>query len=419
MEVAPVRSLWKGTISFGLVTIPVKLYAATEEKGLHFNLLHEECRTPIQYRKFCPTCEREVAAEEIVKGYEFEKGRYVLVTEEELASIPVAAKKTVEILDFVDLTEIDPVFYDKTYYLEPGEGGAKAYALLRRAMAETGKIAMAKVIIRSKESLAAIRLFKEGVLAMETMYFPDEVRSTAGLSAIAEPALKPQELAMARDLILSLSMPFDPGKYQNEYRDAVLEVIAAKAHGEEAVQPVEKPERGRVVDLMAALRASIRAAEEARGKRGAEAGAMPVVAPAVAAQPDGAVPAADPVAAAAPEAAVPDGVIPAGEPAAAVAAAQPSPEPRSVPTAARRERAVPVVARPAVAPPAAAPAVAAPAVAVPAAVAAGAPGAPAVFPPPLVTPPPRSPAPGRPRLTGVVARPRPPVPARSTGREVH
>lgn len=257
--------MWKGAISFGLVTIPVKLYAATEAKDLHFKQLHKQCGTPIRYKKFCPTCEVDVDAAQIVKGYEIERESYVTVEEEELESIPVAASRALEIVDFIELSEIDPVFYEKTYYLEPGDGGSKPYALLRRAMEETGRIAVAKVVMRSKESLAAIRVFKEGVLALETMHFPDEVRSPAGLKGIVEPELRPQELEMAKSLVLSLSAPFEPGKYQNEYRDAVLQLISAKAHGAAPAPEAAEPKAGRVADLMEALRASIQVAEAERG----------------------------------------------------------------------------------------------------------------------------------------------------------
>ncbi|HWI53971.1 MAG TPA: Ku protein [Symbiobacteriaceae bacterium] len=177
--------------------------------------------------------------------------------------------------------------YDKTYYLEPGEGGAKAYALLRRAMEMTGRIAIARVVIRSKESLAAIRVFQNGVLALETMHFPDEVRSPAGLTGIVEPDLRQQEIEMATNLIASLAGDFTPEKFQNEYRSALLELIEAKVSGEEVVAVEAPPERGRVVDLMEALRASIRQAESERGE---PAG----VGPAVAAPPAGAPPAPAP-----------------------------------------------------------------------------------------------------------------------------
>lgn len=275
------RSMWKGSISFGLVTIPVKLYAATESRDLKFNLLHEACRTPVQYRKWCPHCDREVAGEEIVKGFEYERGRYVTVTEEEIKGIPVAAAHTLEIVDFVRLEEIDPIYFDRTYYLEPGEGGARAYALLRRAMAETGRIALARVVIRTRESLAAIRVFQGGVLALETMHFPEEIRSPAGLTAITEPELKPQEVEMAVNLISSLSGTFEPAKFENRYREALLELIEAKVAGEEVVQPEAPPDRGTVVDLMTALRASIQQAESARQGEGGTQREAPAAAPAL------------------------------------------------------------------------------------------------------------------------------------------
>lgn len=264
------RSMWKGAISFGLVTIPVKLYAATEARDLRFNLLHEPCRTPIQYRKFCPNCDREVESGEIVKGYEFERGRYVTLSDEDFESIPLAAKRTIEIVGFVRLAEIDPVYYDKTYYLEPAEGGAKAYALLRHAMEVAGRVAVARVVIRSRESLAALRVFQGGVIAMETMHFPDEVRSVAGLTGIAAPELKPQEIEMATGLIESLATEFAPERFENEYRNALLELIQAKVAGTPPDVAAPVPEQGRVVDLMEALRASIQAAE---GQRSAAPGA--------------------------------------------------------------------------------------------------------------------------------------------------
>lgn len=260
--------MWKGSISFGLVTIPVKLYAATEARDLRFNLLHDQCRTPVQYRKWCPSCDREVAQEEIVKGFEYERGQYVVLAEEDFESIPLAAAHTLEIVDFVRLEQIDPIYFDRTYYLEPGEGGARAYALLRKAMEESGRIAVARVVIRTRESLAAIRVFQNGVLALETMHFPEEIRSPAGLTAIAEPDLRQQELEMAINLVTSLSGDFEPEKFENRYRQALLSVIEAKVAGEEVVQVEEAPPRGKVADLMAALQASIRQAEAARGTLG-------------------------------------------------------------------------------------------------------------------------------------------------------
>ncbi|HEY3368213.1 MAG TPA: Ku protein [Symbiobacteriaceae bacterium] len=272
--------MWKGSISFGLVTIPVKLYTATEDKDLSFHLLHDECRTRVQYKKWCPNCDREVAGDEIVRGYELDRGRYVILTDEDFESIPLVSARTLEIVDFVRLDQIDPVYFDRTYYLEPGEGGAKAYALLRRAMAETGRIAIARVVIRAKESLAAIRVFENGVLALETMHFPEEIRSTAGLTGIAQPELQPQELEMAKGLVASLAGDFRPERFQNQYRDALLSIIEAKAAGAE-IEPAPAPERGKVVDLMDALRASIRLAEQARGQAPAVEATAGVPAPGV------------------------------------------------------------------------------------------------------------------------------------------
>lgn len=260
------RAMWKGTISFGLVTIPVKLYAATESKDLRFNLLHRPCRTPVQYRKWCPRCEQEVEQEEILRGYAVEPGRYVTFEEDELESIPVAAKKTLEIVGFIALSEIDPVYFDRTYYLEPAEGGAKPYALLRRAMETTGRVAVARVVIRSRESLAVLRAFGDRALAMETMHFPEEVRPIEALTGITQPEVRPQELEMAVSLVESLTMPFEPHRFENRYRQALLELIEAKAAGLTVQQAEAPPERGRVADLMEALRASIQAAGAQRPK---------------------------------------------------------------------------------------------------------------------------------------------------------
>lgn len=260
------RSLWKGAISFGLVNIPVKLYAATERKDIRFNYLHRQCNTPIRYEKHCPTCNKPVDQEEIVRGYEFEKGRYVIIEDEDIESVAVEATKTVDIVDFVDLRQIDPVYFDKTYYLEPAETGGKPYQLLKKALEETNKIAVAKVVIRSKQVLAVIRVYGQA-LAMETIFFPDEIRQVGQLSLAGDTRLNEQELSMAVSLVNSLASDFNPEKYNNEYREAILELIHQKAQGEE-IRPVSpEPTTGRVVDLMAALEASLKAAEEQKAKR--------------------------------------------------------------------------------------------------------------------------------------------------------
>ncbi|NLY92136.1 MAG: Ku protein [Firmicutes bacterium] len=252
------RTLWKGAISFGLVNIPVKMYTATERKDLHFHQLHATCKTPIQYRKFCPTCQVEVNPEELVRGYEYEKGKYVILRDEDFQLLPGENTKTIDILDFVDLAEIDPVYFDRSYYLGPNPGGEKAYALLKQAMAETGKIAIARVMIRTKTVLACIRGWDQ-LLVMETMFFPDEIRAPELITAeFKEVKLHPNEISMATSLIGNLSAPFDPEKYTNEYRSKLMEMIQAKIAGEEVAVP-DAPETGKVVDLMEALRASLQA----------------------------------------------------------------------------------------------------------------------------------------------------------------
>ncbi len=255
------HSLWKGAISFGLVNIPVRLYTATEKKDLKFRYLHSECHTPIRYERICPTCNREVAQEELVWGYEYEKDKFVILDQADFESIPLETTRTIDIVDFVNLSEIDPIYFEKSYYLEPGEGGQKAYALLKKAMEDTGKIAIAKVVIRSKEALAAVRVYGKA-LAMETMFYPDEIRSTEALANLeTEPTLHENEIAMATTLISNLSASFKPEKYTNEYRKALMELINARIQGEKFETPPPR-EHGQVIDLMAALEASLRATED-------------------------------------------------------------------------------------------------------------------------------------------------------------
>ncbi len=258
------RTLWKGAVSFGLVNIPIKMYVATEHKDIKFNFLHKECMNPIQYRKFCPHCDREIASEEIVRGYEYQKGSYVVINEEDLERIPLENTKTIDILDFVDLTQVDPIYFDKTYYLEPSQGGEKAYGLLIEAMSQTGKVAIAKVIIRSKQSLAALRI-KDQVLIMETIFWPDEIRSPSALNlGVDRSKLHNNEIKMAVSLIENLSTSFEPAKYQNEYRQALWELIESKIVGKEVVAAAPVADRDNVVDLMEALKASVKLAEETR-----------------------------------------------------------------------------------------------------------------------------------------------------------
>lgn len=256
------RTIWKGAVSFGLVSIPVKLFPATEQKDVKFRYLHKTCQAPVQYKRVCTVCGQEVAQEELVRGYEYEPGRYVIISEEDLEKIPDERTRTVDIVDFVSLQEIDPVYFDRTYYLAPGEAGEKAYSLLHLAMAETGKIAVAKVVIRNKESLAVIRGFRN-LLVMETVFYPDEIRDSALLPGFAgEVRLHDNEIKMARELIQNLATDFMPEKYTDQYRKKLLELIHAKIEGEQIAIP-ETAAKGKVVDLMEALKASVEIAKKA------------------------------------------------------------------------------------------------------------------------------------------------------------
>lgn len=255
-EVLVMRSIWKGSISFGLVNIPVSLYAATEDKRISFNQLHK-CHSPIKYQKYCPVCEREVKAEEIVKGYNYNPGQYVILADEDFASLPLKTLKTIDILDFVAISEIDPIYYQKTYYLGPTETGGKAYGLLIKAMQKTDKVGIAKIALRQKESLAVLRVGSEESLLLETIFYPAEIRPVADIPYIQVVGeASERETKLAIDLINSLSVPFNPEKYIDEYRTALLELIEKKVTGEEFVE-VEKRVDPEVLDLMEALRKSI------------------------------------------------------------------------------------------------------------------------------------------------------------------
>ena len=270
------RSIWTGAISFGLVTVPVKLYSAVQRKTVRFHQLNAKTGVRIQQRRVDPTTGEEVPYEDLVKGYELTPDRYVVVEPGELEALDPRKTKTIDIEDFVDLDEIDPIYYDHPYYLAPGQGGAKPYRLLVEAMRDAGKVAIARVVIRSKEQLVAIRPMDE-VLAMATMVFADEVVDPARLDEVPaadEIETTAREVDMARQLIDSLAAPFEPGKYRDTYRDEVLELVERKAQGEEiAVQPVAD-EPGPVPDLMAALKASldqVRSREDAQGDGGSDA----------------------------------------------------------------------------------------------------------------------------------------------------
>jgi DNA end-binding protein Ku len=256
--------MWSGAISFGLVNVPVKLYSAVSRKTVRFNQLNAETGNRIQQKRVDPETGEEVGYDQIVKGYELTKDRYVVITPDELDALDPEKTRTVDIEDFVDLDEIDPVYYDHPYYLVPDKGAAKAYGLLLGAMKQANKVAIARVVLRSKEQLVAIRPAGD-VLMMETMLFHDEVVPSDDIEDLPdgkELKATDRELKMAQQLIDSLTSEFDPSSYHDEYREKVLELIEKKASGEEiAVQP-EAPEPARVPDLMAALEASLAAVKE-------------------------------------------------------------------------------------------------------------------------------------------------------------
>ncbi len=250
------QTVWKGSISFGLVNIPVRMFAATEDRDIKFRYLHKQCNTPIKYSKVCPTCNFEVGQDDIIKGFEYEPGKFVLINDEDLAGIAPEINKSIEILDFVDMKEIDPIYFAKSYYLSPQETGGKAYSLLKESMDNTGKIGIAKITIRNKQSLAAIRVF-QNLLVMETIYFPDEIRPVASVPDIPlNIKLEEKELEMAKHLIENLSTNFVPEKYTDDYRLALKELINKKIVGQE-VEVAPKETRANIIDLMEALKASI------------------------------------------------------------------------------------------------------------------------------------------------------------------
>jgi DNA end-binding protein Ku len=252
------HTVWKGAISFGLVHVPVKMFSATEDKDISMKYIHKVCGSPISYVRRCPACEVDVNWDDISRGYEYEKGKYVLFEKEELEQLSAHAEKTINIIDFVDLEEIDPIYFQKTYYLSPDQAGGNAYQLLLEAMRQSGKIGIAKIAIRSKSSLAAIRVM-EGCLAIETIFYPDEIRPISQVPNLPENVqVNDKELTMAKMLIEQLSTPFEPEKYTDDYREGLLHLIEQKVAGEEISLAPAKPETN-VIDLMAALQASIEA----------------------------------------------------------------------------------------------------------------------------------------------------------------
>lgn len=260
------RSMWKGSVSFGLVTIPIQLYAATENKNVSLRQVHERDGGRIQYKRFCSLEGVEVPYSEIAKGYQTDDGELVVLTDADLQDLPLSSSNTIDVLEFVPMESIDPLHFDRHYYLEPQKSAVKPYVLLRDALQKSGHVAIAKVALRQRETLALLRVHGD-VLVMTTMLWPDEVRKPDFAFLHEEmPQVRPQELSMAGSLIESMSEPvFDPGKYTDHYREALEAVIEAKIRGGEGVvKPPERAAKSDVVDLMAALEASVSEAKKSR-----------------------------------------------------------------------------------------------------------------------------------------------------------
>lgn len=267
------RPLWKGAISFGMVSIPVKLYTATEEKDVRFHMLHAKDMARIRQKRFCSEEDVEVDLGEIVKGYEVSPGNYVVMEDEDFEKVPVNTTHTIEITDFVSLEQIDPILYQKTYYLEPEDIGMKPFALLMRALEETGRVAIAKVTLRQKEQLCTLRIY-QNTIALETMFYSDEVRSTAELSVPGEDVqISDRELTMAKSIVDMLTGEFDYEQYKDNYREALLEIIRKKAEGQVIEAPA--PVAAKITDLTEALRASVEEIRRRKAAKGEEAEETP------------------------------------------------------------------------------------------------------------------------------------------------
>jgi DNA end-binding protein Ku len=262
------KAIWSGSISFGLVNIPVKLLSALKDKDVHFHMLHGADGARVQQKLVCPADGKEIARSEVVKGYEFAPDRYVTVQPEELEGLAPKAGRAIEIQDFVNLSEIDPIYYDRPYYLAPDKNSEKAYRLLLEAMARSQKVAVARFVMREKEYLAALRPDASGgTLLLETMRFADEITSVREIEAEAEmgaarPAVSDRELNIAEQLIDSLTSDFEPEKYRDDYRDRVQTLLDRKVRGEEVVVPPTPEEPARVIDLVSALEASLAEAKQ-------------------------------------------------------------------------------------------------------------------------------------------------------------
>ena len=261
------RPIWSGVISFGMVSIPVNLFSGTQDKDISFHLLHEECGNRVKQLRWCPYHERAVQWDETARGYEYAKNEYVVLTDEDFDKLPLPSKHTIELTAFVELSEIDPVYFEKSYYLEPKPEGAKAYALLMKVLEDRGLAGLAKIAIRNKEQMCALRP-QDSTLVLETLFYPDEIRIEKVERRSAE--VSDREMQMATALVDVLKDKFDPTRYHDEYRQALMELIEAKRKGKEVVAPPAPA--GKVIDLMVALRESVEAAKKRRTEEPEEPG---------------------------------------------------------------------------------------------------------------------------------------------------
>ncbi|HEY6111524.1 MAG TPA: Ku protein [Chthoniobacterales bacterium] len=266
------RAIWKGSISFGLVNIPIALYPATRKEELKFRLLRKTDLSPVNYKRVAEKDGREVPWDQIVKGYEYEKGKYVVLKEEDFQRVDLEATQTVDIQDFVDVDEIDPIFFYKPYYLEPQKGGDKAYALLRDSLKDSNKVGIAKVVIKTRQYLAGVKP-EDGALVLELMHFADELADTEKLHVPKKVEVGKREMNMAKALIDSMSSKWDPEKYHDEYREALMEVIEEKveAGGKEIeTKPKKAPKPTKVIDLVEVLQQSLTEAKGGKKKAAAK-----------------------------------------------------------------------------------------------------------------------------------------------------
>jgi DNA end-binding protein Ku len=259
------RAIWKGAVSFGLVSIAVKLYSATEEKTIRFHQVHRDDGGRIRYQRVCETCGKQVGYDDIAKGYDLGGGEIVVLTDDDFADLPLSTSRAIDVLEFVPADQIDPIMFNKAYYLEPEGTATKPYVLLRDALVDSERVAIVKVALRQREQLATLRV-REGMLVMSTMLWPDEVRVPDFEFLDESVEAREPELAMAASLIDSMTGDFDADAYTDNYREALQEVIDAKVEGREVERPAEPEEAPAAIDLMAALRASVERAQAARGE---------------------------------------------------------------------------------------------------------------------------------------------------------